>query len=395
MAVKAGATIATASAGRGEPAGVPALNLTVGLHAYREALLQEIAAICDSGQYILGERVARFESAMAEYCGTRHALGISSGTDALLLAMMALEIGTGDEVIVPTFTFFASGGCVARLGAKPVFCDIEEDTFNIDVSQIERHITPRTRAIMPVHLYGQLADMADIKALAARRGLRTIEDAAQAIGARFTPADRRRAGAFGDFGCLSFYPTKNLGAIGDAGMLLTDDDALFERARLLRTHGESPKYFHHLIGGNFRIDALQAAILHVKMPHLEAWTERRRQVAERYRALLAEAGLPPGAVRVPVERSGLHVYHQFVLRVQRRDELIKHMAERRIGCGVYYPVPLHMQKCFAHLGGKKGDCPVAERIAGEVMALPIYPELTEAQLRIVVDAIVQFYRARG
>ncbi|MCG3126565.1 MAG: dTDP-3-amino-3,4,6-trideoxy-alpha-D-glucose transaminase [Phycisphaerae bacterium] len=393
MAGSAGTAAASGVAGgSGAGVGVPALNLVAGMHAYRDALLRELTAICDSGQYILGERVARFEAALADYCGARHALGVSSGTDALLLAMMTLGIGPGDEVIVPTFTFFASGGCVARLGAKPVFCDIDESTFNIDVARIEPLITPRTRAIMPVHLYGQLADMPGVRAVAKRHSLRIIEDAAQAIGARLAASDRRGAGAFGDLNCLSFYPTKNLGAIGDAGMLLTDDDALFERARLLRTHGESPKYYHHMIGGNFRIDALQAAILHVKLPHLEDWTARRREVAARYRTLFAQAELPAGAVRLPVERCGSHVYHQFVLRVERRDALLRHLAERKIGCGVYYPVPLHVQKCFAYLGGKLGDCPVAERIASEVLALPMYPELTEVQQQAVVAAIAEFFR---
>ncbi len=369
---------------------VPPLDLAAQFQAVQAELLRELDAIARSGQYILGPKVTAFESALAQYCGVPHALGLSSGTDALLVAMMALRIGAGDEVIVPTFTFFGTAGTVARLGARPVFCDIDPETYNIDVSQTERLITARTKAIMPVHLYGQLADMDPLLNLARRRNLPVIEDAAQAIGAR--TADGRPAGSLGVFGALSFYPTKNLGAMGDAGALLTPDAELLETARKLRIHGSGHTYYHDLVGGNFRIDALQAAILHIKLGQLERWTEGRRARAARYNELIAAARLNPEFVRTPVERHGRHVYHQYVLRCQRRDALAEWLKARKIGCGVYYPLPLHLQKCFADLGYKIGDCPHAERAAQEVLALPMYPELTDAQQRTVVDAIAAFYR---
>lgn len=369
---------------------VPPLNLVAQFKDVEADILRELEAIARSGLYILGPKVAGFEAALAQYCGVPHALGLSSGTDALLVAMMALHIGPGDEVIVPTFTFFGTAGTVARLGARPVYCDIDPETYNVDVAGLERLVTPRTRAIIPVHLYGQCAEMDAILALARRREIPVIEDAAQAIGARMP--DGRPAGSMGVFGALSFYPTKNLGAMGDAGALLTHSAELFETARKLRVHGSGHTYYHDLVGGNFRIDALQAAILHIKLAQLERWTEARRARAARYTALLTDAGLTPELVRTPVERCGRHVYHQYVLRVLRRDALAEWLKGRGIGCGVYYPLPLHLQKCFAHLGYKAGDFPVAERAAQEVLALPIYPELTETQQRAVVDAIAAFYR---
>lgn len=369
---------------------VPPLNLAANFDALRDELLAEIAAVAASGYYVLGPKVAAFEEDIARYCGVKHALGVSSGTDALLLALMTLEIDPGDEVIVPTFTFFATAGTVARTGARPVFCDILPETYNLDVGQIERLITRRTKAIMPVHLYGQLADMQPLLEIAGRRGIPVIEDAAQAIGAR--DADGRRAGAFGTFGALSFYPTKNLGALGDAGALLTDDHGLLETARKLRVHGSGHTYHHDRIGGNFRIDALQAAILAVKLKHLEEWTEQRRAHAARYNDLIHAAGLAPEHLRTPPEVHGRHVYHQYVLRARRRDELAAFLKERKIGSGVYYPLPLHLQKCFADLGHKAGDFPHAERAAAEVLALPIYPELTESQQQAVVEALSAFYR---
>ncbi len=369
---------------------VPPLNLAGNFTQIRAELLAELAAVAESGQYVLGPKVAAFEAALAAYCGARHAIGVSSGTDALLVALMALEVGPSDEVIVPTFTFFATAGTVARLGARPVFCDIEPDTFNLDMRQVEARITARTRAIMPVHLYGQLADMAALRGIAEPRRIPIIEDAAQAIGA--CESVNRRAGALGLMGALSFYPTKNLGALGDAGALLTDDDQVAELVRRLRIHGSGHTYYHDRVGGNFRIDALQAALLHVKLAHLEAWTEQRRAHAAQYTQLLKQAGLVPEFVRPPVERMGRHVYHQYVIRVPRRDELAAHLKQRKIGCGVYYPLPLHLQRCFAHLGGRAGDFPHAEAAAAEVLALPIYPELTAAQQEAVVRAIASFYR---
>ncbi len=371
---------------------VPPLNLAAGFQTLREEILREITAICDSGQYVLGPRVEAFERDLAAYAGAAHCLGVSSGTDALLMALMALNIGPGDEVIVPTFSFFATAGVVHRVGAKPVFVDVDADTFNLDPAEFERRSTPKTRAVIPVHLYGQLADQRAINAIAAARNIAVVEDAAQAIGARDEWTGTRSAGALGLFGATSFYPTKNLGAIGDAGALFTSDDAMFERCRKLRIHGSGHTYFHELVGGNFRIDVLQAAILHIKLRRLDEWSTARRRIAARYNALLADAGLAPEFVRTPVERHGQHVYHQYVLRATRRDDLADSLRQRKIGCGVYYPLPLHLQTCFAYLGHRAGEFARAEAAAAEVLALPMYPELTDAQQQTVVDGIARFYR---
>lgn len=388
------------------PAPVPPLNLAADFARIRDELLAEITEICDSGYYVLGPKVAAFEQALADYYGSKHALGVSSGTDALLVALMTLGIGHGDEVIIPTFTFFATAGCVTRVGARPVFCDVDPETYNIDVSQIEGKLTMRTKAVIPVHLYGQLADLRPLLSCVNRHGIAVIEDAAQAHGAREPGPDGKMAGAIGTFGCVSFYPTKNLGAIGDAGALLTNDTRLHEKATKLRLHGETTRYHHAYVGGNFRIDALQAAILTVKLRHLDAWNAQRRARAARYTSLLEEAGLVPEHVRPPKaaaspltqrapgsdEGPPSHVYHQYVIRVQRRDELLHYLQGQRIGAGVYYPVPLHLQECFAYLGHKPGDFPHAEQAAAEVLALPIYPELTDAQQQSVVAAIKAFCR---
>ena len=382
---------------------VPPLNLAGNFAALSGELMAELAEVAASGYYVLGPKVAAFEAALAKYCGTRYAIGLSSGTDALLAALLALEVGPGDEVVVPTFTFFATAGVVARLGARPVFCDIEPETFNIDVQALERALTPRTKAIIPVHLYGQLADMEAVLEIANRRNIPVIEDAAQAIGAHCDinspeasagPAPqsgRKMAGSFACMGALSFYPTKNLGALGDAGAVLTDDSRLDEILRKLRVHGSGHTYYHDRIGGNFRIDAIQAALLTIKLKHLETWTEQRIARAARYTQLLEAAGLVPEHVRPPTVLRGRHVYHQYVIRAQRRDELAEFLKQRKIGCGVYYPLPLHLQTCFKHLGYKPGDFPVAEAAAREVLALPIYPELTEEQQRAVVEGIAKFY----
>jgi dTDP-4-amino-4,6-dideoxygalactose transaminase len=374
------------------PTPVPPLNLAGNFQQVREEVLAEITAICESGYYVLGPKVVAFEEALAGYTGAKHAVGTSSGTDALLTALMALDIGRGDEVIVPAFTFFATAGCVTRVGARPVFCDIDPETYNLDVGQIEDRLTTRTKAVIPVHLYGQLGDLPALFKIVGRHGIAVIEDAAQAIGAKYDETDAQSAGAFGTCGCLSFYPTKNLGAIGDAGAFLTNDHKLAETARLLRVHGSGHTYHHSRIGGNFRIDALQAAILTVKLKHLDAWTARRRERAARYTRLLEDAGLVPEHVRPPKELNGVHVYHQYVIRVQRRDELAEHLKARKIGCGVYYPLPLHLQECFAYLGGKPGDFPESEKAAAEVLALPIYPELTDGQQDAVIAAIAAFCR---
>jgi dTDP-4-amino-4,6-dideoxygalactose transaminase len=370
---------------------VPPLNLAAGFAAIREELLREITAICDSGYYVLGPKVSAFEDALARACGAKHALGLSSGTDALLLALMALDIGPGDEVIVPSFTFFATAGVVSRVGATPVFCDIDPETYNCTRGHVEPLITSRTKAVIPVHLYGQLCDINPLLDLAKQKNLHVIEDACQAIAA--ADATGRQAGAFGLCGSLSFYPTKNLGAIGDAGALLfRDDTAFFEKCRQFRLHGETQKYHHQYVGGNFRIDALQAAILNIKLPHLDTWTRQRRQRAARYSELFTAAGLCPEFVRLPAERIGTHTYHQYVVRAGRRDELVKHLSERKIGSGIYYPIPLHLQECFAALGGRKGQLPHSEKAAAEVLALPMYPELTDEQQQAVVAAVADFYR---
>ncbi len=372
---------------------VPPLNLAANFRELREELLAEITAICDSGAYILGPKVAAFEDALAAYCGAKHCVAVSSGTDALLMALMALELRPDDEVIVPSFTFFATAGTVIRAGGTPVFCDVDAASLNAGNAEIAQKITQRTRAIMPVHLYGQLTDMRPLESLAENRGITIIEDACQAIGALEPGSSGRFAGAIGHYGALSFYPTKNLGAIGDAGALLTNDPARAENARKMRIHGSGHTYYHDFVGGNFRIDALQAAILTIKLRRLDSWTTARRARAHRYNQLFANEGLSPEFVRIPEETFGVHVYHQYVIRTSRRDALAEYLRSRKIGCGVYYPVPLHLQKCFANLGGKPGDCPHSEKAAAEVLALPIYPELTDIQQQTVVAAIGAFFRS--
>jgi dTDP-4-amino-4,6-dideoxygalactose transaminase len=352
------------------------------LPAFREVFERTIA----SGRFILGPEVQAFEARLAEYCGTRHALAVSSGTDALLLSLMALDIKAGDEVITTPFTFFATAGCIARAGATPVFVDIDPATFNLDPSKIAAAVTPRTRAIMPVHLFGQMAAMEPIMKLAHARNLRVIEDAAQAIGAKI---DGAMSGSVGDVGCLSFYPSKNLAALGDAGACTTNDDQLYERLRMMRVHGEETKYHHTFIGGNFRLDALQASWLAVKLPHLDGWAAKRRANAQRYNRELA--GLP---LVLPAEAAGAHhVFNQFTICVPggRRDALRKHLHDRAIGAEIYYPVPLHQQACFAYLGKRAGDFPEAERAAGEVLSLPIFPEMTPAQQGEVIAAVREFF----
>ena len=374
------------------PTPVPPLNLGQNFQLIRDEVLPELTEICDSGYYVLGPKVAKFEEQLAEYCGTKHALGVSSGTDAILMSLMTLGIGRGDEVIVPTFTFFATAGCVARLGARPVFCDIKPDTFNIDVDQIEDKLTPRTKAVIAVHLYGQLADMRPLLAAVNRHGIAVIEDAAQAIGAVEPGPDGKKAAAIGTCGCISFYPTKNLGAIGDAGAVTTNDTKFYEKAVKMRLHGETTRYHHTFVGGNFRIDPLQAAILSIKLRRLDQWNKLRRQRAANYNNLFEQAGLVPEQLRLPQELHGTHVYHQYVIRANRRDELVKHLQDRKIGVGVFYPVPLHLQECFEYLGHKPGQFPIAEQAASEVLALPIYPELTAMQQETVVNAIAEFYK---
>jgi dTDP-4-amino-4,6-dideoxygalactose transaminase len=384
---------------------VPLLDLKAQYAQFRAEVLGAIESVCASQHFILGENVRAFEAQVAEYCGAAHAVGVSSGTDALLLALMALGIGAGDEVITSPFTFFATAGTIARTGARPAFCDIDPSTFNLSTSAVQRFIDEscvasggelvrrttggRVRALMPVHLYGQAADMEALTALARRYDLAIIEDAAQAIGTE--TADGKRVGALGDIGCFSFFPTKNLGAFGDAGLCTTEDAALAERMRVLRVHGGQPKYFHALIGGNFRIDELQAAVLRVKLKYLDGWTEGRQRNAAFYDEAFAAAPLA-GRVAAPKRVArGRHIYNQYVVRVERRDALRAFLTERHIGTEIYYPVPLHLQECFAYLGHASGDFPHSERAAAETLALPIYPELSREQLDAVVATIAEFY----
>jgi dTDP-4-amino-4,6-dideoxygalactose transaminase len=338
----------------------------------------------------MGPEITALEDEMARMLGVRHAIAVSSGTDALLLALMALGIKPGDEVVTSTYSFFATAGAVARLGARPVFVDIDEATFNIDTAQAAAAISPRTKAIIPVHLFGLSADM-DPLIDASRAGVTIVEDAAQAIGATYKT---RPLGSLGAFGCFSFFPSKNLGAFGDAGLLTAMDDGLAKRARLMRTHGMEPRYYHHVVGANFRMDALQAAILRVKAPHLDRWTEGRRANAARYRALFREAGLLDRLTLPPEPADCRHIYNQFVIRTADRDGLRAHLDERGIGTEIYYPVPFHLQPCFADLGYRRGDFPKAERAAADSLALPIYSELTAAQQESVVSAIGEFVQRR-
>jgi len=377
-----------------EPTGVPALNLRAQYQTIRDEIEPVVLQVLESQGFVMGPEVSGLEAEIAEYCAASHAIGCASGTDALLLPLMAIDLGPDDEVITSPYTFFATGGSIWRTGARPVFVDIEPDTYNIDPAAIEAAITPRTRAIIPIHLYGQTADMAPIVEIAERHGLMVLEDAAQAIGASY---QGRRAGTLGTAAAFSFYPSKNLGGFGDGGMITTEDPVLARRMARLRVHGMEPKYHHHEVGLNSRLDALQAAVLRVKLRHLDAWTAARREVADRYRSLFASHGLDE-MVGLPVERPGnFHVYNQFVVRVPAaiRDDLRQHMADRKIGTEIYYPIPLHLQACFAALGYKPGDFPRTEAAARETIALPIYPELAEAEQRLVVGAMHQFLQERA
>jgi dTDP-4-amino-4,6-dideoxygalactose transaminase len=363
---------------------VPLLDLRAQFAPIREQVLEAMIRVADSQRFVMGPEVEALERELATLIGVKHAIGVSSGTDALLVALMALGIGPADEVITPTYSFFATAGAVSRVGARPVLVDIDPVTFNIDPAQVARAITPRTRALLPVHLFGQPADMEPLLELANRTGIPVIEDAAQAIGASYRG---RPAGAMGALGCFSFFPSKNLGAFGDAGLVTTNDAALADKVRLLRTHGEERQYYHRLIGGNFRIDALQAAVLRVKAPHLAAWTAGRQRNAARYRVLLSEARLT-GRVQPPAEAEGrTHIYNQFVVRVSDRDRVKAGLEARGVGTAIYYPVPFHRQECFLHLGYAAGAFPEAERAAAESLALPIFGELSDGQLRYVVDSL--------
>ncbi|HEY8551499.1 MAG TPA: DegT/DnrJ/EryC1/StrS family aminotransferase [Vicinamibacterales bacterium] len=379
---------------------VPLLDLRAQFEPIRDEVLREIVRVCDEQQFVLGPNVERLERALAERIGVAHAIGVSSGTDAILASLMALGIGSGDEVITPTYSFFATAGCVWRSGARPVFVDVDPRTLNVTAEHIAHAITPRTRAIIPVHLYGQPVDMEPIMELARSRGISVIEDACQSIDAL---DGGRPVGSIGHCGCFSFFPSKNLGGFGDGGLVTTNDAALAERIRLIRGHGARRKYHHQIVGGNFRLDGLQAVVLSAKLPHLDRWTAGRQRNAARYRelftSLAAERSIPivepgpaptqPGTLALPFERPGVrHVYNQFVIRTGRRDAVKAQLEAAQIGCEIYYPVPFHLQECFASLGYKAGDLPVAEAAAKDSLALPIYPELTEAQQRYVVEQVL-------
>ncbi len=379
---------ATVTSPKEQSKAVPLLDLKAQYATIREETRAAMDRVAESQYFILGPEVKALEEEVAAYSQCRYGIGVSSGTDALLVALMALNIGPGDEVLTTPYTFFATAGCVARLGAKAVFVDIDPATYNIDPAALEAAITPRTRAIMPVHLYGQMAPMDPIMAVAARHGLPVIEDAAQAIGSE---DQGRRAGSIGQMGCFSFFPSKNLGGFGDGGMVVTNDSALAEQLTILRGHGAKPKYYHKFVGGNFRLDALQAAVLRVKLPYLDQWTAGRQRNAAIYRQLFAEMGLTE-VIRLPVELPQMrHIYNQFVIRTKARDALMAHLKQHEIGTEIYYPVPMHLQECFTDLGYHQGDFPASEAAANETLAIPIYPELTEAMLRTVVETIARFY----
>jgi dTDP-4-amino-4,6-dideoxygalactose transaminase len=370
----------------GAAARVPLLDLQAQYAPLREEILSAIARVCDSQRFILGPEVEALERELAAHLEVAEAVAVSSGTDALLAAMMALGIGPGDEVVTTPYSFFATAGCISRLGATPRFVDIDPVTCNIDPAAVRAAITPRTRAVIPVHLYGQCADMDAVTEAAGAAGIPVIEDACQAIGARY---HGRQAGSLGAIACFSFFPSKNLGAFGDAGLVTTSDPQLAHEVRLLRNHGAEPKYFHHRIGGNFRLDALQAAILRVKLPHLDRWTEMRRANAARYGEMFRAAGLND-KVGLPIESAGCtHIYNQFVVHVPDRDRVRARLTAREIGTEIYYPVPFHLQGCFADLGYVRGDFPHAERAASAGLALPIYGELTSDQQASVVEALAE------
>ncbi len=365
---------------------VPLLDLQAQYASLRDEMRPAIERVLESQRFVLGDEVRRLENSIAKYCQTSHAVGCASGSDALLLALMALDVGAGDEVVTTPFSFFATASCIARLGARPVFVEIDKLTYNLDVSQVADAITSRTKAIMPVHMYGQCAEMDPLLELGERHRVAIVEDAAQAIGA----TDRgRRAGSMGMIGCFSFYPTKNLGGAGDGGIVTTNDEQLAQRLRRLRAHGGATEYEHQEVGINSRLDELQAAVLNVKLPHLDHWSDERARIAQFYSQSLKDLDFE---LTTPFVRPDCrHIFHQYVIRVPRhRDALMNHLRERGVGTKVYYPIPLHRQECFSYLGYKAGAFPEAERAAAETVALPAYPELSEAQQAYVIDSIKSF-----
>ncbi|NOX18940.1 MAG: DegT/DnrJ/EryC1/StrS family aminotransferase [Chlorobi bacterium] len=385
---------------------VPLLDLKLQYQNLKKELDEAILKVAESQYFILGPEVSELEKEIAEYVGAKHAIGVSSGTDALLLSLMALNIGPGDEVIVPTYSFFATAGVVSRLNAVPVFTDVDLTSFNISPEDVERKITNKTKAIIPVHLYGQSADMNPIMEIAEKHNLKVIEDGAQAIGVQYK--DGKYVGTIGDAGCFSFFPSKNLGGYGDGGMITVNDDELAERIRIMRVHGGAPKYYHKVIGGNFRLDAIQAAVLRVKLPHLDDWSAKRRENAALYKKYFIQYGLNSGddngsydgenkvllpkAIYENLELKNYHIFNQHIIRVKERDELISYLREKEIGCEIYYPVPFHKQECFAGLDFDENGFPNSDVAAAETIALPIFPELTEEQIEYVVKTIAEFYK---
>lgn len=383
---------------------VPLLDLKPQYNSLKKELDEAILKVAESQYFILGPEVEKMEKAFCDYLNCKKAIGVSSGTDALLLALMGIGVGPGDEVIVPTYSFFATAGVVSRLNATPVLVDSDPVTFNIDPEKIEKKITTKTKAIIPVHLYGQSCDMDAVMEIARKHGLKVIEDAAQAIGVQYK--DGKFVGTIGDIGCYSFFPSKNLGGYGDGGLVVTNDEKLGEHLHILRVHGGYPKYYHKFIGGNFRIDAIQSAVINVKLPHLDSWSDQRRKNAGLYNKQFVEMGLSEGTGKINFDtknkvllpkavykESGVknyHIFNQYIIRVEKRDELRKYLSENEVGNEIYYPVPFHLQECFADLGYVKGDFPNAEFAADTSIALPIYPELSEDQIKFVVEKIKEF-----
>ena len=364
---------------------VPLLDLKTQYAGIKDEIDRAIAEVCESQLLCLGPAVEQFEQKISAYCNCEHAIGVSSGSDALLVSLMALEIKPGDEVITTPFTFFVTAGAVSRLGGQPVFVDVDPDSYNIDPARIEEKITEKTRAIIPVHLFGQIAQMKPIMDIAKRHELPVIEDACQSIGAT---QDGVKCGAIGDLGCFSFYPTKNLGAFGDGGLVTTNNQTLAQKIRILRDHGQNPRYFYKTIGGNFRLDAIQGAVLTVKLKYLDKWSEQRRNNAVIYDKFFAGT-----IVKHPIiESNNVSIYHQYTIRVTKRDQLQKYLADNEISSAVFYPKPLHLQECFVQLGYKKGDLPVSEQLCDEVLSLPICPELSDEQIEYVAETVLKFYK---
>jgi dTDP-4-amino-4,6-dideoxygalactose transaminase len=387
---------------------VPLLDLKIQYTGLKKELDEAILKVAESQYFILGPEVSALEKNMCDYISCKHAIGVSSGTDALLIALMAINLQPGDEVIVPTYSFFATAGVVSRLNATPVFIDCDPVTFNINCSQIESRITKKTKAIIPVHLYGQSAEMNEIMRMAEKHNLKVIEDAAQAIGVQYK--DERHVGTIGDMGCFSFFPSKNLGGYGDGGLVVTNDDELGKKLIMLRNHGAEPKYYHSIIGGNFRLDAIQAAVLNVKLPHLDGWSRKRRENADLYNKLFVESGLAAEAGKITFdgnnnvllpkaiyrglkdELRNYHIYNQYIIRVEKRDQLRRFLTDSNVYTEIYYPIPFHLQECFKNLGYIKGDFPNSEFAAETSLALPIYPELSKEQINYVVEKIGEFIK---